>query len=123
FTSAQLRKLLNIFDENLAALKTIELPVDSWSFVMLNMSLKRIPPSLRTRFELSLDSPTDIPKYEVLNKFLVTMCQSSENALLTGTSKPQYSAQGSFPVSSKPKSSLLIKSDPQTCPCCSSQHA
>ncbi|XP_044264765.1 uncharacterized protein LOC123011414 [Tribolium madens] len=118
YTPSQLRSLINTFDENLAALKTLNFPVDNWDFILFNMMLKRIPPSLVTRFELSQTYPADIPSYQSLNEFVITTCQAKENVSHAIIKSP-YS-KPNIVSSPKPKfkSNFLVKSDFLACPLC-----
>lgn len=65
-----LRSLLNIYQENIKALEVMHFPVQHWSFLLLHILLRKIPASIRKRFELSLKKPSDIPSVEVLIQFL-----------------------------------------------------
>lgn len=110
YTSTHLRQLLNTFDENLQALKTMHFPVDHWDFILFNMVMKRLPSSLSTRFELNRQSQTDIPTYKLLNQFLDATCQAMDNASLD-SAKPSTSKL-KYVSPPKPKSaSLFIKSE------------
>ncbi|KAG5867580.1 hypothetical protein JTB14_033260 [Gonioctena quinquepunctata] len=58
---SNLRKLLDNYSENLAALKQMKFPTDSWDFLLLMMLLKRLDHGIVTRFELEHGS-SSIPK-------------------------------------------------------------
>ncbi|XP_069363429.1 uncharacterized protein [Maniola hyperantus] len=79
-----LRELLNIYQENIKALETMQFPVKHWSFILLNLLLRKIPHSVRKRFELSLASPSEIPNVYILIQFLERELAACE---ITGQSK------------------------------------
>ncbi|KAG5880505.1 hypothetical protein JTB14_010097 [Gonioctena quinquepunctata] len=66
---SNLRKLLDNNSENLAVLKQMKFPTDSWDFLLLMMLLKRLDHGIVTRFELKHGS-SSIPKYIDLTDFL-----------------------------------------------------
>ncbi|KAG5871216.1 hypothetical protein JTB14_001913 [Gonioctena quinquepunctata] len=70
---SNLRKLLDNYSENLAALKQMKFPTDSWDFLLLMMLLKRLDHGIVTRFELEHGS-SSIPKYIDLTDFLEKHC-------------------------------------------------
>ncbi|EFA11692.1 hypothetical protein TcasGA2_TC005051 [Tribolium castaneum] len=99
YTSSQLRTLLSTFEENLAALKMLQFPVESWDFVLFNMLLKRLCSSLVSRFELGQDSPTAVPTFKSLSEFLLLMSQASDNVsqnVTPNTSKLTQTFQNCF---------------------------
>lgn len=73
-----LRNLMNCYHENVTALKSLGFPVDEWSFVLLNILLRKITPNIRRRFELSLKVPNDIPSVTELLDFLDKELAASE---------------------------------------------
>lgn len=85
-----LRNLLDIFAENLEALKILEHPVDHWDFILANTLLKKIDNATATRFELQNNNSSDtMPKYKDIFSFLEHHC----NALFTldsCNSKPKF---------------------------------
>ncbi|KAG5864624.1 hypothetical protein JTB14_001350 [Gonioctena quinquepunctata] len=70
---SNLGKLLDYYSENLAALKQMKFPTDSWDFLLLMMLLKRLDHGIVTRFELEHGS-SSIPKYIDLTDFLEKHC-------------------------------------------------
>lgn len=72
-----LRTLLNIFTENLAALKQME--IDNWDFVLFNTLLHKLDSNTRRNFERD-NSTSDkiIPSYEALKKFIEAQCRALE---------------------------------------------
>ncbi|KAL0822355.1 hypothetical protein ABMA28_004450 [Loxostege sticticalis] len=73
-----LRNILNVYHENLTALKSLELPVTHWSFMLLNILLRKITSDVRRRFELSLTSSSAIPNVSELLDFLEKELTASE---------------------------------------------
>lgn len=64
-TNLNIRYLVNIYIENMKALEIRKFPVQEWSFLLLNTLLRKIPNSLRLRYERSLsNSKTEIPKVD-----------------------------------------------------------
>ncbi|CAH2240000.1 jg3428 [Pararge aegeria aegeria] len=80
--------MINICHENLTALKSLDLPVQQWSFPLLNSLLRKITPSIRRRFELSLKSSSEIPLVSEFLDFL-----EKELAALEVMSAAQHSAR------------------------------
>ncbi|KAJ8910134.1 hypothetical protein NQ315_003505 [Exocentrus adspersus] len=73
-----LRNMLDVFLENLEALRTLEYPVDSWDFIMAHMLLDRTDNETLDRFDLIHDSEA-MPTFDTLLKFLEKQCSSSSN--------------------------------------------
>ncbi|KAG5863081.1 hypothetical protein JTB14_002589 [Gonioctena quinquepunctata] len=78
---SNLRKLLDNYSENLAALKQMKFPADSWDFLLLMMLLKRLDHGIVTRFELEHGS-SSIPKYIDLADFLEKHCLALDTFVL-----------------------------------------
>ena len=111
-----LRNLLDVFSENLSALKTLGFPVANWDFVLVMMLLKRLDNSLVTKFELEHGS-SEIPTYQSLIDFLEKICIAfntlSYSAYKKKTPNTTRSPAGSFFVSdSKIKCPLCKESHP-----------
>ncbi|XP_062526540.1 uncharacterized protein LOC134199505 [Bombyx mori] len=64
------RKLLNVYQENMKALEVMDFPTHEWSFVLLQILLRKIPSSMRKGFERSLAKPSDIPEVDTLVSYL-----------------------------------------------------
>lgn len=72
-----LRKLLDTFTENIAALKNLDFPVTQWDFILAHMLLKRLDPGFVSRFELQYGS-TETPTFEELKQFVSKQCTAYE---------------------------------------------
>lgn len=81
------RFLLDTFQENLAILKTLKLPVDKWDFVILHTLLSKLEPSIRKEFEMTVTSE-DIPSYRSLENFVENYCKAVEHAGTSAGSVP-----------------------------------
>lgn len=82
-----LRNILIVYKENITALKNFDLPVTEWSFILLNILLRKITPILRKRFELSLKSHNDIPSVNSLIEFLNKEVNATEAMCNTSASR------------------------------------
>lgn len=61
FDSADsLCKLLDVFNENVRALYLMEFPTEAWDFLLFNVLLDKLTPSLREKFEAE-HCKTEIP--------------------------------------------------------------
>lgn len=80
-SASDLRNLLDCFSENLEGLKKLNLPVDSWSFVLFQVLIKKLHPEIVKRFELHYAS-NEIPSYQNLIAFLKTQCTALESVVL-----------------------------------------
>lgn len=74
-----LRNLLDLFSENVAALTNLGLPTEYWDFILVQMTLKRLPMSIITRFELNYDDSNTLPTYKTLTEFLNKNCMALDN--------------------------------------------
>lgn len=81
-TPVELRTLLNVFNENLEALRNLGLPVDSWDFVLFHIAIAKLDMSTLKRFELE-HSSTNIPTFESLKTFLEKQCVALESIAFT----------------------------------------
>ncbi|KAJ8973698.1 hypothetical protein NQ317_000750 [Molorchus minor] len=77
-SSKDLRKLLDTFSENIAALKNLKLPVDQWDFVLFNLLLQKIDYNTRTSFEVEFGD-NELPTYQNLLDFLNNQCKALES--------------------------------------------
>lgn len=124
--SNALRKLLDIFSENLAALKTLHFPVDKWDFILVMMLLKRLDNATVTRFELEHGS-SDIPCYKSLIEFLNKQCIAYDTLNFSSSAelsrKPNI-VKSKLPHSGNRTTSFLInKSSSSKCPLCKENHS
>ncbi|XP_044748988.1 uncharacterized protein LOC123311742 [Coccinella septempunctata] len=92
-TSVKLRHLLNIFTENVAALRVLDFPVDHWDFLLFNMLMNKLDVKTRTDFELENSVNHEIPTYRQLVTFLERQCTALESVQFT-TSNLQYANSG-----------------------------
>ncbi|KAJ0172002.1 hypothetical protein K1T71_012765 [Dendrolimus kikuchii] len=77
-STISLRNLLNIYHENIRPLQVMRFPTNEWSFILLTILLRKIPLSIRKRYELSLQSPSDIPDIDTLINFLERELSANE---------------------------------------------
>lgn len=111
-----LRKLVNTLKENTQALKALGFNVNSWSFMLLHIISRKLPSDLRSRFELSLSSPTDIPSFDTLLEFLENQLRVWDTV---GVSKGTSGSSGS---TTNPKHSSLMVSTLE-CSVCKGEHS
>lgn len=89
-STSSLRYLLNVYQENIKALEVMNFPTEQWSFILLTILLRKIPASIRKRFELSLQSPSEVPKVATLISFLereLSACEIANFNRHEGSSK------------------------------------
>lgn len=77
-----LRKLLDTFTENVAALKNLQFSFGEWDFVLTHMLLKRLDPALVARFETHHAS-TAMPSFDSLTDYISKQCTAYETIILT----------------------------------------
>lgn len=138
-TSQNLRHLLDVFNENIAALRNLKLPVEKWDFVLVFMLLKRLDSDTLTRFELEFGSNNDIPSYETLSNFIIKQCTALDAVEFSAqkkSRKPESRAHMSqshmvpkqsstFLINannSRTKSSLTNSNKRNVCSLCKSDH-
>lgn len=71
-----LRSLLDTFFRNLEALRELQIDVDGWDYILMQMLLKRVTTDLITRFELFHGKSSEIPRYQVAYDFLDKQCEA-----------------------------------------------
>lgn len=71
----EFRKSLDLFEENLCILKTLDLPIDQWDFVLVYNILSKLDTSLRRSFEEKY-SECELPSYQYLKSFLQSKCEA-----------------------------------------------
>lgn len=83
--------VLNPLQVSVNALKTLGLPVDKWSFLLLHIVLKKLTPELRLRFEQlhGGKSPDYLPPFDSLLQFLEDECRTADNSVSVVTPPTQ----------------------------------
>ncbi|CAK1589278.1 unnamed protein product [Parnassius mnemosyne] len=81
--SHSVRNLLNIYQENIKALEVMNFPITQWSFILLNILLRKIPLTIRRTFERSLSKPSEIPDVCALISFLEREISADEITIST----------------------------------------
>lgn len=71
----ELRKSLDLFEENLCILKSVSLPVDHWDFVLVYQILSKLDTTIRRDFE-EKHSNTELPSYAQIKQFLQSKCEA-----------------------------------------------
>lgn len=125
----ELRKLMCIFKENVAALKNMKMPTDSWCFVLLNMVLSKLDSKTRASFETKF-SDIEMPSYCQLMDFLENHCKAAEALHLgsTATNKIQSTstAKPNFNVNKRTTLVAQLNTDDNSpsnpCILCSAAH-
>ena len=124
------RFLLDTFQENLAILKSLELPVDQWNFITFYTLFYKLDSNIRKEFEMTVSSQ-DIPSYESLETFVDNYCKALEHAgpssvrtftprNESNSSRAQRNNKPITLTTSQSHSSNL--SPPPPCVYCSNQH-
>lgn len=90
--SPALRTLLDTFNENIAALKNLNYPVDSWNFILANMFLKRLPSSVVTSFETQFGSNSEMPDFNNILAYVEKCCTAYETITYNGDLNSSVSA-------------------------------
>lgn len=75
----EIRHLLEVFFENLAALRSLDFDVESWDFLLFNIMLRKLDIKSRTDFEIK-HSSTSIPTFNMLTTFLQNTAWALESA-------------------------------------------
>jgi hypothetical protein len=83
---SHLRELLNTITTNIAALKTLKIPVDSWDALIIPIISEKLDYVTKKEWQTSLD--TSVPTYNEFVKFLEKRCTGLEslNSLSTKSS-------------------------------------
>lgn len=90
-----LRKLLDVFSENIAALKNMNYPTEHWDFILVNKLLKRLDPETISRFEIAHGS-NDFPTYKELTEFLSKQCIAYDTIAFSSPKIKYNPQQGTF---------------------------
>ncbi|XP_045454347.1 uncharacterized protein LOC123663725 [Melitaea cinxia] len=132
----EFRKSLDLFEENLSILKTAELPIQHWDFILVYHILSKLDSTLRRSFEEKY-SDVDLPTYKQLIGFLRTKCEAllrdthfTENKLSKQVIKPASSTPFQKPFNKT--NALIASADVQQnsknvavsnkCPFCAQTH-
>lgn len=110
----EFRRVLDLFCENLKLLKGLELPIESWDFILCYHLLSKLDQKIRCDFE-ETHACNELPKFDKLLKFLYSKCEAlvrdthfSSNAPAT-INRVQQNFQPSFKSTNK-----NVKSKPTT---------
>src|SRR5580765_393430 len=120
-----LRLLLDTFHENVRALQLMKFPTESWDFILLNVLLDKLTPSLREKFEAE-HRKTEIPHYEQLTKFLQEYCKvfaSISNSSDVASKQGEKSTKPQLQSSKHNASIASFVTNSATCLVCKEQHA
>lgn len=129
-TASSLRQLLDIFSENLAILKTLDLPVKNWDFILFHTLLSKLHSSTRKEFEMTVASQ-DIPSFEVLKDFVTTYCQAWERSSSVNDTSPTVATTSksnvgkrpaAFKSEKNPTTTLVANTPNNVCLYCSKEH-
>lgn len=136
-SAKDLRSLIDLFSENLGALKVLDFDVSSWDFIMFNILLQKLDYKTRMDFEMQ-HSETEMPTHDDLIKFLENHCRALESIesmvpmkskVSSSSSSTQSALQSKTSLKKPPGTSAFIntvsssKASEQKCPLCSSRHA
>lgn len=69
------RRIFDTFNENLKILKTLDLPVDQWDFVLSYLVLSKLDSKTRCDFEEAFSS-CELPSYIALKDFIYKKCEA-----------------------------------------------
>lgn len=112
---SRLSDLLNQVFTHTEALKLLERPVDNWDDLLIYHVTSKLDPVTITEWENTLKTPSDIPKFTELIKFLDKRCQTLETVANTSFTDP---------VSAKPaKVANVAQASKNVCSICSKNHS
>lgn len=123
-----LRNLLDVFSDNLAALKNLKFPVEQWDFILFNMFSKKLDSETLKRFELQHGS-SDLPTYEDLRKFVNKQCIAFDSIALVKpcqkvySNSPQLRRQPPSQKFNSPSTFVINTTANGTCPLCQENHS
>lgn len=99
----EFRKSLDLFEENLSILKTVNLPVGQWDFILVYHILSKLDSKLRREFEEN-HSDVELPTYAQLKAFLHCKCEALlRDTHFVKTTKSSELTQRSSTSHSQPK--------------------
>ncbi|KOB64170.1 Uncharacterized protein OBRU01_24464 [Operophtera brumata] len=71
----EFRRVLDTFNENLAILKRLELPIEHWDFILCYLLLSKLDSTIRCEFEQEHPN-NELPTYTALKTFLYAKCEA-----------------------------------------------
>lgn len=71
----EFRRVLDTFNENLAILKRLELPIEHWDFILCYLLLSKLDSTIRCEFEQEHPN-NELPTYTTLKTFLYAKCEA-----------------------------------------------
>uniref|UniRef100_A0A6P7H018 Uncharacterized protein LOC114348614 n=1 Tax=Diabrotica virgifera virgifera TaxID=50390 RepID=A0A6P7H018_DIAVI len=118
-----LRKLLDIFNENLASLEKLLFSPAQWDFILMNLLMDKLDEETVRAFEIYFASK-NIPSYEEVYKFALQRCTSLESYKRQVSKNKSSSSDNSNKVkhSSRQTSTFLTSSVNNKCLFCDSDH-
>lgn len=125
-----LRKLLDIFSENLTSLTTMGFPTKHWNFILVMTLMQRLDQDTITFFEQLEHKSNEVPLYENLFNFLENQCIALNNVaneavrinINHATPKPNRSFKPN-PLINRTSSFFTFKSPSNTCAFCKDNHS
>ncbi|XP_045477885.1 uncharacterized protein LOC123683032 [Harmonia axyridis] len=123
-----LRNLLSTFTENLAALKNMNFPVESWDFIVFMLLIKRLDNSTIARFELENGSSM-IPEFKTLLEFLNKYCIAMDTLGTSHNSNNTRTGDSNSSSNSKQRIGTYFSNDNKnqrsksTCTLCNQDHS
>lgn len=119
--AGELRKLIGVFSENLAVLRTMGFDPSQWNFILVDLLLEKVDITTRKRFELQWEG-SEIPEFDTVGKFLEQQCLALET-MVVNKEIQVYSKPA--PSSTKPirKGQIYAVVSPRSCPICKQIHA
>lgn len=88
----ELRGLIDIFSENVLALRNLNFPIDQWCFYPFSILLSKIDYSTRTGFDLK-NSATEIPTYKNFIEFYPSNAELFSHCKLSPPKQPKPTQQ------------------------------
>lgn len=102
----------------------MKFPTESWDFLLLNVLLDKLTPSLREKFEAE-HRKTEIPHYEQLTKFLQEYCRVFASMLNSSDAAIKQGEKCIKPQSQVSKHNVSVASfmtNTAACPVCKEPH-
>lgn len=104
-----IRNIVNTVQENLSALRVMKFPIEEWSFILLNVLLRKLSSYVRKRFEQSLEMASDIPKLSDLLDFLEKELATNEiMSSSAGLTTERHQSQNSWRGNPRPHTSMQM---------------
>ncbi|XP_072394175.1 uncharacterized protein [Diabrotica undecimpunctata] len=120
-----LRKLLDIFNENLASLEKLLFSPAQWDFILMNLLMDKLDVETVRAFELHFASK-NVPSYEEVYKFALQRCTSLESykrQVSKNVKSTSSDTSNNVRYSSRQTSTFLTSSVKNKCLFCGSDHA